>query len=308
LLDISLFAFATPGLEDLFRKHVAKTRTLWTPVCAANMLVGLVLFICKYWAAKRPLDELHGVCMVAVAMCVLMGTLLGIIIFKPAFYLKHWRAIKVGLFCCIIASYRIGLITVLWMKSEAGKVHVHSWLQQLHAFAVENMYASSMWILVLSFPIGQVPDLLFCSIALVVAMANNRSICMSPHWGQNLLTLSPGYLAAAQGVSLFVSDMGGPFLLGHAAPPIVSCPAVLGIWQLLGWLAACLLVFVADILRRRAFLRTREAQAYLGPEYGANALKWPFMRSGQLQRCLKGLLVLFYTCSLIWCTALPMLA
>eukprot|EP00884_Botryococcus_braunii_P006291 jgi/Botrbrau1/15663/Bobra.4_1s0047.1 len=134
-------------------------------------------------------------------------------------------------------------------------------------------------------------------------MSANAALCDSP-FGRSLVTMRPPYLTAARGASVWLSDIAGPLVGGHASDPVLSCPAALGVWEVVGWLVACLTVLVADILRRRAFLRTPEVQAYLGPSYVAGALKWPFATSVKVQRCALGLFVLLYASSLLWNTAL----
>lgn len=55
-----------------------------------------------------------------------------------------------------------------------------------------------------------------------------------------------------------------------------SCPEVLALWEVLGSLLAVLVMGMAEIIRRRAFLRTQEVQARLGRRRAAEALHWPW--------------------------------
>jgi hypothetical protein len=132
---------------------------------------------------------------------------------------------------------------------------------------------------------------------------------MGPQHGQHE-PWSPGP-GGSSGLFNWLSGIHGHFGGGRTAAPALSCPAVLGFWQVLGWLVACLMVFVAELLRWRAFLRSAAATAFLGPAWAASALKWPFQGLQLLQTLVIAKFVpmaLLYASALVWSASLPFLS
>jgi hypothetical protein len=227
---------------------------------------------------------------------------------KPQFHLKHRRAMNAGIRLCLLAIYPTYWAVLFWMRSLNSKTEPLSWLQGFHKLALENKFLSSGWLVPLAFPTGQVPDFVFTTLDLLRAMSSNSAVCASPRWGSSMVTSSPGPLAVVQALSQWLRCIGTPSLEACAAGPALSCPAALGFWQVVGWLVNLLTVLVVDVLRRRAFLRSGVAQAYLGPAYVAAATGWPFGSPLLVRNCIMVLIILCYSASLIWSTSLLFLS
>jgi hypothetical protein len=307
-LSFSTFAFADPELEALFRTYEPKQLTAWMLVCTGTIITGWLLFVIKAPSATEqsgfsPSLELYGVGLLHVL--VLTAHLCAILL-TPVFYAKHQRTIKPLLMACIMLTSPFAMETLFWIKfasANRGTPRL-SWLQGLHLFASENPLLSTMWYLALGFTSGQVPDLAIFTASLIRYFVCTRSLCESPLWGQSLVSMSPAYLAAAQVASVGVASVGVPYISGYTPGHVMSCPAVLGFWALVGWWVACLAVLLAEVMRRRAFLQTHEALSFLGPAYTAAALQWPFASFEKIMRCYMIFCLLYYSASLIWNTAL----
>eukprot|EP00884_Botryococcus_braunii_P006292 jgi/Botrbrau1/15664/Bobra.4_1s0048.1 len=304
LLDISVFAFSTPELDTKFKDYDSKRQNTWALLNFAMTLLGLIVLIYKVLVVVSEGDDVSlrflwsGLLLFCAASAVTTSML-----FKPTFHRMHRRALNTCVVACMIITYPLTRMTLLWMKTLGGKTYSETWLRELETFAVENLFMATSWMNVLSYSSGPVPDLGLLTVYLIRALASNASLCASPY-GHSLVTMRPAYLAAARGASVSLTDIAGLLVGGHASDPVLSCPAALGVWEVVGWLVACLLVLVADILRRRAFLQTREARAFIGQEYAASAMRWPFASPQKSQRCVMVLLVLLYVSSLLWNTAL----
>jgi hypothetical protein len=307
-LRFSTFAFADPELEARFRSYDSKSLSPWTLVCTGTIITGWLMFVIKVGKATEqsgfsPSPELYGVGLLHV---VLLTANLCAILLKPVFYDKHQRTMKPLLMATIMLSCPFAAETLFWIKSASTKRWAPplSWLQGLQMFAAENPLVSTMWFLALAFTNGQVPDVAILTVSLIQYLLSSRSFCESPLWGQSLVSMSPAYLAAAQMASLGVATVGVPFVSGNTPGHVMSCPAVLGLWGLVGWWLACLAVLLAEIMRRRAFLQTHEALSFLGPAYVDAALHWPFASSEKIKRCCMTFFLLCYSASLMWNTAL----
>eukprot|EP00884_Botryococcus_braunii_P006293 jgi/Botrbrau1/15665/Bobra.4_1s0049.1 len=303
LPEFSVFAFSEPELEALFKTYYAQRQNTWALLTSAMALLGYLLFIYKVLVVPREgEDDAQLFLWSEMLLVCAVSSVITLMLFKPTFYRIHRQALNTGVNVCSIIAYPASRMTLLWMKALGGKTHSETWLAELKTFAVENLFIATSWMNVVSFPSGPVPDLVLMTLYLFRALVSNASLCTSPY-GSSLVTMRPAYLATARRASMLLAGIAAPLVGGHASDPVLSCPAALGVWEVVGWLVACLLVLVADILRRRAFLRTGEAQAYIGQEYAASAMRWPFASSQKSQRCVMVLLVLLYGSSLLWNTA-----
>eukprot|EP00884_Botryococcus_braunii_P006294 jgi/Botrbrau1/15666/Bobra.4_1s0050.1 len=305
LLDLSVFAFSVPELEALFQTYYSKRQNTWALLTSAMVLLGYVLFVYKILVFAREGEDVpRWVLWSGMLVVCAVSAVITLMLFKPTFYRMHWQALNAGVIVCTIMTYPGSRMTLLWMKTLGGKTYSETWLRELETFAVENLFMATSWMNVVSFPSGPVPDLVLMTLYLIRALASNESLCAS-RYGHSLVTMRPASLATARRASVLLTDIAGPLVGGHASDPVLSCPAALGVWEVVGWLVACLSVLVADILRRRAFLRTREARAYFGPENAASAMRWPFGSSQKSRRCVMAVIFLLYVSSVLWNTALP---
>eukprot|EP00884_Botryococcus_braunii_P000808 jgi/Botrbrau1/10728/Bobra.357_1s0029.1 len=310
-LGFSPFAFADAELEALYRAYVSKSLNPWMLGCTGTMITGWMLFISKFARAQWEPVEFSPpleLWLVGLEHIALLGSNLYALLLKPALYTKHQHAIKPLVMLCLMLTFPYGREILLWMRSASSKsrASIPSALQQLQMFALENVLISTMWFLGLAFSSGPVPDLAILTVSLIPFVASNRAICDSPQWGQSLVSMSPAYLSGAHAASVWVAEVGAPFFGGYSSSRTMSCPAVLGFWALVGWWMACVALSGAEISRRRAFLRTNEALASVGPAYAAAALRWPFESLEKGKRCFMAFLVLCYATSLIWNTAFPL--
>jgi hypothetical protein len=304
-LDLSVFAFSVPELEALFQTYYSKRQNTWALLTSAMVLLGYILFIYKILVFAGEGEDVPGwVLWSGMLVVCAVSAVITLMLFKPTFYRMHWQALNAGVIVCTIMTYPASRMTLLWMKALSGKPYSETWLRELETFAVENLFMATSWMNVVSFPSGPIPDLVLMTLYLVRALASNASLCTSSY-GRSVVTMRPASLATARRASVLLTDIAGPLVGGHASNPVLSCPAALGIWEVVGWLVACLSVLVADILRRRAFLRTGEARAYFGPEYAASAMRRPFGSSQKSQRCVLALFFLLYVSSVLWNTAHP---
>jgi hypothetical protein len=299
--EYSVFAFRSPQLEQLFQASIFGMSNSWTLVATATVFVGWVTFIQKFLMNGRDADLLpRGVWSSLALHALSFGAYLTIMLFKPQFHLKHRRAMHACIRLCHLATLRPSWGMLLWMRSLSPKAGPLYWLQGFHKLAVENMFLSSFWMFSLGYPLGQAFDLGYTVVALFTVMFCNGAVCASPRWGTSMVTTSPGPLAVVQALSPWLICIGTPSLEACSAGAALSCPAAVGFWEVVGWLIAVLTVLVADVLRRRAFLRSGEAQAYLGPAYAAAATGWPFSSPLLVHRCIMVLIILCYAASLIW--------
>jgi hypothetical protein len=306
--DVSLFAFATPELEALFKEYLAISLTSsLSLVCASIIIVGWVVFALKLLTTGAELRDLSPqVYFIGLLHSSIAAATVGIMLLKPQFYAKFRKVINASAMLIFMATFRSSREMMLWIRFVDSKSAPASLIQLLQSLSVENAYTSTTWLMLLGFSSGQILDVVIATLFLLFELARNKSICASPYWDQRSVTLRPRFLKAAEMVSgLLREGVGGPLLWGPTSGHAFSCPAALGVWQVMGWALACVTVFVADILRRRAFLRTREARNFVGPAYAAVAHRWPFSGTAKVQWCLRGLYILWFSACVIWTTALP---
>jgi hypothetical protein len=302
--DLSIFSFAAPELEALFRSQPPAKTDMCTLLCAAIILMGWVNFALKLLAVPKELvDFPFQMWGVALLHAFMSTAFIVVILFKRAFYVKHRRVMNPVMLSCIGITYRCVRLMLLWMKSVEDTKDSHSWVQQLQRFSAENSYATTAWLLIPGFSTGQLPDLVITTMFLLLELARNQSVCAWRYWE----TTSPAFIATTQEASFWLSQYGAPFLGMQNSSTGFSCQAALGFWQVVGWWVSCVVILVADIWQRRAFLRTPEACAYLGPANAAAVSKWPFGSTTKMQTCMRGFVVLCFAAGLIWNTALPYL-
>lgn len=177
---------------------------------------------------------------------------------------------------------------MLWTSFAGGPRQLNTWTGWLQAFSVENTYLAFFWMTAIAHPIGQFPDLLIWTVLLVSDGLSNAHFCSLPFAKSGLVSLSPAPLGVAGVLSAFMTNAAGLVKgagnqAGDAAGPRLTCQAVLWLWQLIGWCLTCHVVLVAEIMRRRAFLRSDAARGFLGPAHMADALSWPCSRVKALQ-------------------------
>eukprot|EP00884_Botryococcus_braunii_P021956 jgi/Botrbrau1/8444/Bobra.0237s0063.1 len=304
-LTFSIFAFASSDLEGMYQSYLERTWNMWTLVHIGHMLMGWIVFIQKFTIMYSSVAHLVPVALYTGLLhpASALGLLI-LMLLAPAFYSKHRRAIYAAIMTSFVFTFRSARVMVLLLRFMRGKSFADSPTQQLHSFSVENFYCALIWLLVLAYPVGQIPDTVITTLYLLFDMSGNRFICgMLEGWGDSLVTMSPGLLRLAQAGSGWLSGVSHAHVVPHGSGAALSCPAAMGFWQLVGWWLACQIIYVADILRRRAFLRTQEAKAYLGRSLESSALTWPFGRSTMIQTVIFTALAITFYASIIWSIA-----
>jgi hypothetical protein len=308
-LDFSLFAFVDSELEGLYKSYLARRSNSWAVLGIATVAALWAALLHKVVTGVNGDDPIPAIWWaISLLQLLTLGAALLVVVYTPSCHINYRRAAHAGCLIFIMITYQFGWILLFWSRFMTVTAEEKAALQHLQMFVVENLFTSAIWLMVLALSSGQLSDLMLTTLVLFFAMANNHCACASLGWSHITISWSSSFLAVSRVASVLVSDIAGPLIGGHASAPIMSCPVVLGIWQLIGWWIACLTVFVADISRRRAFLRTEEARAHLGPADAAAALKWPFGSATKSRRCVMVVLVLCYASSLIWNTALLFLA
>lgn len=307
-LNVSLLQFASKDLEALYEQYLAGSTNPWTLVFSAHVLMGWAMFGQKLLVTPSELRAyLPAAWPIGVFLPAMMACLLAIIFLKPVFYAQHRRALHTGVLCGILPTIGIAQAVLLWMRlanraARAGGPP--SWMQQLQSFTTENFYFTIMWVGVLAFPVGQATGIAIATAILLADMAKNSHLCGLPLWGEGAVTLSPRVLAWTKTASFWLVKFGEPDLGLRGGSLSLPCPAVLAFWQMVGWWMACHAVFAADIVRRRAFLRTHAALVHLGPAHQAAAMSWPFGRATSVIRLASTSIALSYFASALWSIAL----
>lgn len=207
--------------------------------------------------------------------------------FFPSFYADHYLAISVSTSaaeCFTFYKIRQVMLWNLLVDSSTRPSIPH----QVRNFAKENIYFCTAWFMHSADPM----PLLSVLGALFANLASNPAICSSPLWPKQSVTLSPAPLAAAKTLSVVLLEAAQP---AYHARDISRCPCpiVLATWQVTGSMLALLIISVADIVRRRAFLRLPSVQARLRPHH-AVALDWPWGGMSLPSRCIASVLGLFF--------------
>eukprot|EP00884_Botryococcus_braunii_P019134 jgi/Botrbrau1/5904/Bobra.0366s0082.1 len=304
-LRFSVFAFASPTLESRFHQYSANSINLWTALFCIKVLVGWLLFVGRFFAFPAERAHLPPDWALALTQPLVSAAILGAMLLMPEFFRKHQRGIRALTICFIPLTSRQARAALLWMRSIESTSDAHTAMQMLRFFSVENVHLLAALDIVVAFPVGQIPDLLLTTLRVLVVMADNQYICGLPRLAENLVTMTPGLLSAKEAGSMVLRNIGVVSLGITPQTDKLSCPAAFGFFQLLGGVFACVLVFVADVLRRRAFLRTPETLAYLGPGYKAAALNWPFRSTYVLYKgILTGTVAVCLLTSLVWNNAL----
>eukprot|EP00884_Botryococcus_braunii_P019384 jgi/Botrbrau1/6129/Bobra.331_2s0024.1 len=251
-LTFSPFSFASSELERLYEKYLADSPSLWTWVHSLHILMGWIMLIQKYVTASKEIqDLLPPVWFLGLIHPLNAAALLYLLLFKPGVHAKHRQAIYAGIMLTFIFTFRAARVVVLWMRLVNNKAGIQSWVQQLQTFFVENLYFALIWMIVLAYPLNQVPAVILTTLYMLAEMAGNSYICSLPVWGESSVTMSPRVLAWSQAASSWISGLVQPYLEISDARTALSCPAALSLWQLVGWCFACHVIFAADIMRRR---------------------------------------------------------
>eukprot|EP00884_Botryococcus_braunii_P018273 jgi/Botrbrau1/5129/Bobra.0172s0001.1 len=297
------FTFACPQLEAAFQAYTAEGLNVWTWVCHLIILTGWLKIFYKLLMGTGGDVSTWRIPLLVGAVCQLLPTLLGIVLhlFWPTQLSKHHRAVNtLSLLGGVLAAPALREL-LMWI-SRSGTVPTHAMLRD---FADENLFLIVMWLRAAGFPVGTRRHVAILLGGLLLSLASNGAFCDSLMSRTTPATLSARPLAAAQLISDALLELGAPFYAPRANPArIISCPAAMAVWQVVGSLVAGVTVYLAEVSRRRAFLRTNAALTRLGPDSTAAALEWPFGRASMVLNCVFLMLLLSIVHAIIWAMAL----
>lgn len=310
IVNHSIFKFSSPALEQGYQSYAAGISKWWTLAGMLYILLAnctLVGYYISGSAAVRaqipptwPFSMVQGVASAAVLV---------ISVLYPTVFTQHRAVLSACAMLCIMATFPLARAALLWKDSVCHQRVLETAARFLRSFAAENMYLSTMWLMVIIAGLGQSLSLLMSTTWLLVELRYNRFMCGLPYPGSGLVTMSPRLLEIVLPVSELLPGIVEPraiAMMGSLPSTGASCPSVLGIWQVLGWWIAGHVIFGLEVVRRRSFLRTPAAPELLGPEHLASALGWPF---GNPFYCARFVLVVvgLLQFSLLWLLLLPSL-
>lgn len=310
---MSIFAFASPALEDAFQEYAANKPNPWALLHPSLILISFLRFPIKYCFAEEQLRAAvpASVPIWLVAHACACTIIPAIMRWKPGMYSVNRRTFHACYMVFVALTFNAVRVVVLWMH-VVGASGPKSWEQSPNFFFVQNFHAATAWLFHLAYPVGQFPDIILATVILFRAFAFNRSMCELPLFAnQTVRTLSmvmsslkpaSNGLQTLSNVMLFLAD---PAMALQGLQPVVSYPAISSLWQVVGWWVACHTTFAADLCRRRAFLRTSAALTRIdpGPDLHWVALKWPFQSNMRLLAMFMASFGITFYASMFWLNA-----
>lgn len=296
----SIFQFASPDLEGGYQmylsKHAGEYLLAFVPMFTIGWLQTLSCVAVSGYRGgfNAPPGFLHSVALFLTPVVLLMA----FYFLHPKAYAQHWRGINVAFMMVHVFSTNSFQMLCMWQQACIakgiccfGERFSANWFQ---TSATENAFLCIICLHLFKFSAGQAPDILFSTPGLVLSLASNKSLCESPLWGPERVTLSAPLVSVPQKGSAFLLALLVPdSIAGLWLPKTdrLSCPAVLGFWQVVGWCLACLLIVGREIVSRRAYLKT--AGPHFGPQFSERAAAWPF---GNAEMMHKTLCAVFSVC------------
>jgi hypothetical protein len=308
VLTRSIFAFADSQLEGLYQASLASWVSCYAWIYCGMNLIGWSSVLLKLARASSNLKALCPAILVPALGNMLPSlAVMTLVPLLPAVFRKHWRTINIVVSVLQMSTWNLLRQVLLWQQLRVGKDAGPGDGAQVRfqgtTFSVENFYFSCMSLRVLAFPTGQVSDLMLTSLAFLLTLHGNPQVCRSAVWdavparisfsGKSLMLIQRTTTTMA---ALFGASEDPGLLI--PSPASLTCPAVLGFWEVAGWLFATLLAFMREIVSRRAFLKANAAR--LGQGGARRALFWPFGHVAMVQRCLCTLLFLFAMSIFLW--------
>jgi hypothetical protein len=307
----SLFAFADSHLEGLYQSCVAKWARFYAWwYCGVNLLGWISLLVKRVRGDAIVLFLRPPLLAAAIGGLLPSLSVVTLSPFFPAFYRKHWRAINIAINIFQTSSWNYVRQILLWqllkVQQSPGDAMEGFPVQFLGTtFSVENFFLVSILPRVLAFPTGQATDVLLISYAFLLTTAGSPTLCQSKLWNAIPLrvSLSERYVSRLQTLSTAVSALQGTHvapvrLASSATPAALTCPAVLGLWGVVGWVLAIFLVFLREIASRRAFLGSHTS--LLGSGGPRKAFLWPLGNVAMVHRCVLAFLFPLTVGSFLW--------
>lgn len=294
----SLFKFASPTLEHAYQLFATNTvataaLTLFTINLVSWGLIWYKLAVTPA-AARTTMPPLTPLALGCFTPALATTAL---IVLRPASYKKRYAAMNLLLSGLQIFYYNHQRAFLLWLQST----HVLSGTWRIVSnFLVENLFFTLTWLRVLLLPGVMVGDIAFSAALLLLNLAGNPRICRE--WSLSLLAMSSptaiGTIKAVSAVVLPHLSIGlgwDEALLGPTSTD--ACSIALAFWEILGWLWACFMVLLAEVVRRRAFLAVN---LHLLCPHAHKAPFWPLGSTRLLLDLLFVVVALYNAAALLW--------
>lgn len=308
---MSIFRFKSKELERQYQDYLRLRPDSWAYLTQFLALVGWSRFAVHYYFAHE--DEravVPSAWYIGLSHAVVAILLLSVMAFKRATYSKHRRVINLCYVVFVLLTLRYVLLSMLWLQWLAvQRGEARTPLGLLQSFFVENWHIVKAPLLVFAFPTGQLLDVLLASVFLFhhLAIGLKQTACGLDLLSDGMAMRSPALAWSARAVSNSAIALGVPGGTTWEPMPAEACPAALLLFQVVGWWLACHTILLADIARRREFLRSADVLARLQSSQRAAALKWPFGGARRAIVLLMASTAVTFQASLIWCSALWLL-
>lgn len=303
LLRWSILEFESPEVESGYQRFLATQRWGYMLAFAPMFALGWVqIFQCIVTDSQGGQVQIpSGFIASAVLYLLPTAALLAVMSVRPAIYAKHWRWVNVAFMMVHVFSVNGFQQLCLWQRSCTAE---QSWVQ---VFAAENLYLTIICLRVMIFSSGLACDIFYTILGLILNFSGNGARCASPLWGPPRVTLSPPIVAVAhKSCSWLLAILSSHGVVVRCPPPAeLSCPAVLGFWQVVGCGLACFLVIAREVMSRRAYLKSRAGHPG-GPRCLAGA-SWPLSNAKTMHNLIGALLALCVAPAIIWALALSSL-
>lgn len=314
-LHQSIFKFPLPELESEYETFLGSQVGCYSSGLCGGILFGFVCVILRICAGlhSESFRAPPGLFPSLLLSFIPAGFAAMLIHFRPKFYSRHWRSVNVLWKCFKLLALLHLQQLVLWMQvcnpegcCEMPKSGPDN-LRTFRMFMTENYYLTIIWSHAFAFVTGQAMDLVFASAGLGLCLASNEAICGSPIWGPALVSLSPPLVSFAElGSKAFFALLSAHgFPSGLSPPTQLSCRAVRGFWQIVGWWLFCILMLLREVGSRRAFLHTSASAMEPGP--AASIKRWPFSNPLIVQRLACAIAAACLAPSLIWVATIKLL-
>eukprot|EP00884_Botryococcus_braunii_P015447 jgi/Botrbrau1/2586/Bobra.145_1s0014.1 len=308
-LSRSMFGFASPDLEAGYQKYLANRIRVYWLLFSPMFCMGWMAVFYRTSASLAGGESSLPAGLMASVVLFFLPTLwvYALICLWPSYYKSHWR----GIGCLWMTIHIFAIVpfqkVCIWQlvcsaKGLCGEMARESVYKE---FAVENFYLTTVFFRIVIFSAGPVPDLLFITLSLFISLSGNGSLCtfIDREW----VSLSAPMLSVVQKGSSWLLGMLPPhgFWASQISPAELSCPAVLGFWQVAGWWFGCVLMVLHELRSRKLYLKS--AGSHLGPEMALMAAWWPV---GNAKLVHNLICIAFALCSaplMLWVIALSSL-
>lgn len=273
---LSTLAFESPELEAMFLSYDSRTFNLFTWLPLLLSVTAYPLLLAQMYRTGAPYRHLLPHLGPPILGHLLPAFLLLMVCsFFPSFFRKYRSVLSTAyLIGCTATCHEVRLLH-LWRRLVNPGTR-GTFLSLLQSFSCENLFFSMAWLAIMGLPGGPLLDVILVLGFMAVNVMGNTALCASPLWPADSVTMSPGPLTFAQFFTAALMDATHPHFSGSKVK-VMTCPATLAFWQVLGAWLALLLAGLMEVVRRMAFLRTSEAKAWLGRDLDAAGLKWPFL-------------------------------